>query len=297
MATFRSAKTQAAHAVKQKSAIGSPRHGNRDDGRIHSSGTARTYTEALACYTTWLQQERLGSLHSSGRNEALQYLSLRSTEVSQAQLDKDRQAIQAVLGEQLPRLKSDVESIRSSRLYTPEQLALVSNYQTPRNALATALVEATGIRAHELLTIRPVAEQPRSNHRQWRSDLHAGREGNLYSVVGKGGLKREILINFRLAELLESTRHATPQTVVDRSVRYTSHYDIGGGQAWSQSFAAASKRALEWSAGGHAIRATWACNHVASLQASGYSLEEAKAVCSQNLGHFSPATVDYYLNR
>ena len=283
--------------VKQKSAIGVSRHNNRDDGRIHSIGTARTYTDVLSAYTQWLQEERLGDLRSSGRDEAIQYLELRSTEVSQSQLNKDRQAIQSCLGERLPVLKSEVDVVRGSRLYTTEQLALVREQQTPHNAVATEIVERTGIRAHELLTIRPAVEQRRSAHRKWRSDLHNGCKGLVYTVQGKGGLVREVMIPHHLADRLESTRRATPQLVTDRGVRYISYYDIGGGQRWSMSFTAASSRALGWSSGGHAVRATWACNRVAELQGMGYGIETAKEVCSQNLGHFRPDVLEYYLRR
>ena len=298
MASFRSPKTQAAHAVSQRLAIGVSRHDHRNDGLIHSVGTARAYTEALSSYARWLREGRLGDLKAAGRAEAIVYLEFRSTEVSQAQLDKYRQSIQASLGERLPVLKSEVEVIRGSRLYTPEQLAFVREHQTKRNSLATEVVEKTGIRAHELLTLRLAAEQPRSGHREWRSDIHAGRDGVLYTVQGKGGLVREVMVPAYLAERLEATRLTTPQVVTDRGVRYSSLYDIGGGQRWSQSFTTASSRALGWSTGGHAIRATWACERVAQLQSMGYGMQAAMSVCSQNHGHFRVDVLEkHYLSR
>lgn len=295
MPSFRRPKAQAAHAVAQKLAIGQARHGNRDSGRIHSFGTARAYTEALSTFTAWLQAERLGDLAGTGRAEALRYLELRSTEVSQPQLDKDRQALQAHLGERLPVLRSEVERIRGSRLYTSDQLAMVQGHQNARNALATAIVAATGIRAHELLTIRPAVEQPRSSHRVWREDLHAASEGRIYTVTGKGGLIREVMMPAALADRLEAVRLDTPRLVIDRGVRYQSIYAIGGGgQAWSQSFTSASTRALGWSAGGHAIRATWVNARIEQLQAAGYGIDDAKAITTQNCGHFSVATLAFY---
>jgi integrase len=299
VASFRSPKTQAAHAVGQRLAIGEARHGNRDDGRIHSIGTARAYTEALSTYTRWLQDERLGDLRGSGRDEAKRYLEMRSTEVSQAQLDKDRQSIQSHLGERLPVLRSEVEVIRGSRLYTPEQLAMIREHQTPRNAYATAIVEATGIRAHELLTLLRQAEQPRSGHRTWRNDLHAATDGCLYTVVGKGGLIREVVIPAVLAERLEAGRQATPQVVIDRGVRYSTPYSkvIGGGAAWSQSVTSASMRVLGRTSGGHSIRATWVNNRIEQLQAAGYGIDDAKQITTQNCGHFSVATLAYYTDR
>lgn len=301
MASFRSAKSQAAHAVSQRLAIAEARHGNRDDGRIHSVGTARAYTEALSTYTRWLKDERLGDLRGSGRAEAMRYLEMRSTEVSQGQLDKDRQSIQSLLGERLPVLRSEIEVIRDSRLYTPEQLAMVREHQSPRNALATAIVEATGIRAHELLTLRPAAEQPRSSHRTWRDDLHAVTEGQLFTVKGKGGLIREVRVPFSLAEMLQAGRQAAPRdvVVVDRGVRYSTPYStvIGGGSAWSQSVTSASMRALGWTAGGHSIRATWVNNRIEQLQSAGYGIDDAKRITSQNCGHFSISCLKFYTDR
>ncbi len=297
MASFRSPKSQAAHAVSQRLAIGEARHGNRDDGRIHSIGTARAYTEALSTYTRWLQDERLGDLRGSGRDEAMRYLEMRSTEVSQAQLDKDRQSLQAHLGERLPVLRSEVEVIRGSRLYTPEQLAMLRERQSLSNALATAIVEATGVRAHELLTLRCPAEQPRSSHRTWRNDLHAATDGRLYTVAGKGGLVREVVIPAALAERLEASRLDTPHLVIDRGVRYQTHYAIGGGQAWSQSVTTASSRALGWSAGGHAIRASWVNNRIEQLQAAGYGIDDAKRITALNCGHFSISCLKFYTDR
>lgn len=46
MPSFRSAKAQSDHAVSQKVALGTGRHDHRDDGKIHSVGTARGYGEA-----------------------------------------------------------------------------------------------------------------------------------------------------------------------------------------------------------------------------------------------------------
>lgn len=301
MPSFRTPKAQAAHAVCQRLAIGKARHVSRDDGLIHSIGTAVAYTQSIATFTQWLQAERMGDLRGAGRVEALLFLEMRSTEVGQAQLSKDRQALQSHLGERLPVLKSEVEVIRGSKLYTAEQLAMVREHQSSRNALATDIVEATGIRAHELLTLRPTVEQPRSSHREWRSDLHAGIEGRLFTVVGKGGLIREIKVPVDLAErleALEAAHHAAAATkiIIDRHVRYESLYGIGG-HAWSQSFSAASNRALGWSAGGHAVRATWACARVEQLQSMGYGIDDAKSITSQNLGHFRPDVLEYYLER
>ena len=61
-----------------------------------------------------------------------------------------------------------------------------------------------------------------------------------------------------LAEQLETCRLRKPERVTDRGVRRTQHYDLGGGQAWSQSFSAASKNELGWSTGAHGLRHSYA---------------------------------------
>lgn len=297
MPSFRNPKAQAQHAVSQRLALSESRHDNRQDGRIHSVGTARAYTEALSTFTSWLQDEKLGHLQGASREVIIQYLELRTTEVSQAQLNKDRHALQSCLGERLPVLRSEVELVRGSRVYTQEQIAIVMQHQSPKNMLASMLVAATGIRTHELCCLRLETEKSRSSHRVWRDDLHAGLSGVTYVVTGKGGLVRSVMIPADLAERLELTRLAESRTVIDRSVRYEALYAVGFGQAFSQSYSAASRRALGWSAGCHAVRATWACNRVAELQSLGYSLGDAKLICSQNLGHFRADVLEYYLGK
>lgn len=286
MASFRSAKTQARHAVAKVSAVGTSRHDNRNDGRVHSLGTARNYEQALKGFAAYLHETRQGNIAGASRELATQYLEERSTEVGQKQLDMDRQALQAVLGERLPVIRSEQDAVVSSRAYTKEQLQFVVAAQTERNALATEIAAAAGLRAHELLTLRPLSERSASTHREWRSDRFEGRAGVQFSVQGKGGLVREVMLPNNLADRLEARRLGSSTMVLDRGIRYQQHYDIGGGKNWSQSFSAASKRALGWSQGGHGCRHSYAQSRVSELQERGYSYEEAKSVVAQELGHF-----------
>ncbi|MGE0157062.1 MAG: site-specific integrase [Geobacter sp.] len=295
MPSFRSGRDQARHAVRQIAEIGSSRHNNRGDGRVRSLRTARNYEQALSGLTAWLQINRLGSLRYLDRDKALHYLDERSEMVRQPTLDQDRQAIQALLGEQLPRVTSELSSALSGRAYTGDQLAAIAAAQTDRHALATELAAACGLRAHELLTIRRIDEQTHSEHRTWRHDLHAGREGRQYIVTGKGGLRRCILVPADLAERLEARRLDQCRIVVDRGIRYESRYDIGGGQAWSSSFGAASQRVLGWSTGAHGCRHSYAQVRMDELQGAGYSYETALAVVSQEMGHFRSSITMVYL--
>ena len=295
MASFRSGRDQARHAVRQLTDIGSSRHANRADGRVRSLRTARNYEQALASLSVWLHEHRLGSLRDLDRDTAQRYLDERAELVRQPTLDQDRQAIQALLGEQLPRIKSELETALSGRAYTGDQLAAIAAAQSERHALATELAAACGLRAHELLTIRRSDEQAPSQHRTWRPDMHHGRVGQLYVVVGKGGLRRYVLIPAKLAERLEVRRLDQGRIVIDRGIRYESRYDIGGGQAWSSSFSAASKRVLGWSTGAHGCRHSYAQARMDELQGAGYRYQDALLVVSQEMGHFRPGITEVYL--
>ena len=72
----------------------------------------------------------------------------------------------------------------------------------------------------------------------------AGRAGVVYTVAGKGGLVREVLLPHSLAERLEAGRLDVPERVVDRGVRYLQRYVVGGGHAFSTLFSRASIEAL-----------------------------------------------------
>ena len=50
----KSADKQAANFVRQGLALGKPRHKARDDGLIHSVGTARSYQQALTLFCRWI---------------------------------------------------------------------------------------------------------------------------------------------------------------------------------------------------------------------------------------------------
>lgn len=107
---------------------------------------------------------------------------------------------------------------------------------------------AVGLCGHELLILRRAGQQPASTHREWSTERFEGRpDAVCYTVIGKGGLIREVVLPGHLAERLEERRWELPKEVTDRGVYCIQHYDIGGGQAWSQSFSAAGKREIDWS--------------------------------------------------
>lgn len=117
----------------------------------------------------------------------------------------------------------------------------------------------------------------------------------LYTVNGKGGLCRNVAIPLALAERLEKLRLAEPIKYEDRGIFYELFYDIGGGQALSQSFTTASLKALGFSNGFHGLRHSYAKRRLADLINFGLDTECAMTVLSEELGHFRAEIVLAYL--
>lgn len=276
---------------------GLARHGNKHSGKINSLGTERNYTQALKGIQDWLNDNRLGDLKNLDVERATQYLAERAMVVSQRTLDLDRQALQVHLETKLDRIQSNLPPGRlgiETRAYTPDQVKAIAAEQPERYALSTEIAHAAGVRAHELLTLRLASERPPSSHRDWVTNRFEGREGVIYTVIGKGGLVTEKIIPHELAERLEARRLQNPQTVRDRGIIYERHYDISGGKRWSERFTRTSKEVLGFSTGGHGLRHSYAQEREAELQARGFTLDEARSVVSQELGHFSPDTTRSY---
>ncbi len=272
-------------------------------GVIASVGTVRAYESALRQVATTLAG-RGETLREITPERAQSYLQERAQVVGQKTLDQTRQAIQCMMqnyshqlerGEKLPVVKSTLEQKLESRAYTPAQIEAVAAHQTPKNALATEIAYAAGLRAHELTTLRRIEERT-PDHRPAHPEKFAGREGAHYVTTGKGGLCREVVIPHELAARLEERRLEKPEMIVDRKIIYEKQYDIGYGQAFSQSFSSASQRALGWSEGAHGERHAYAQERMAELRGKqGLDREHAKSVVAQELGHFRPETTEVYL--
>ncbi|KJS40048.1 MAG: integrase [Rhodospirillaceae bacterium BRH_c57] len=302
--SFRSAEKQAAAAVSKVTAFGQSRHENKGAGRIHSVGTARSYEQSLRGFQQWRMENGFtNNLSQATQEQARAYLAERSQTVSQSTLDRDRQAISRTLGNVSKLDRVDFRSTATggrdlahqSRAYTPEQVQAIGARQSDRNALATQVAAAGGLRAHEILTLRPADERGPSTHREWSQERGQGREGVSYTVAGKGGLVREVTLPQALAERLEAARLATPQITVDRVTHYEQHYNIGGGQSWSQSFSAASKAELGWSTGAHGLRHSFAQDRLVEHQSRGLSYDAAREAVAQEVGHFDADTTNAYL--
>lgn len=130
----------------------------------------------------------------------------------------ERQAMQAMMqhvtgqlahGARIPVIKSEQAQVLTARAYTAPQVALIAAAQTPRHGLATELAYAAGLRAHELLTLRR-GEERAADPRPALASKWQGRNGVIYTVHGKGGLVREVLLPHALAERLEAVRLDAP---------------------------------------------------------------------------------------
>ena len=300
MKQFAKPRNQARKAVSRVLALGQPRHGNSGDGKIHSIGTARSYEQALTLAVEWDRDNSGDGINSFDRDRAIAYLTKRAAEVSQKTLDLDRQALQILPGlANLPRIHSDVRTTGHGdrgRAYTAAQIAMIAAAQAPQNRLATEIAAAAGLRAHELLTLRPAHERPASTHRTWSPYRFMGLVDVVrYTVVGKGGLVREVAIPCPLAERLETLRLPAPRQVTDRSVHYETRYDLRGGPSWSNSFSDAATRALGWSTGAHGIRHTYAQSRLDAIHGLSFDYTEALEIVSQELGHFRPDITEVYL--
>lgn len=316
MAGWAKASSQARTVVKELQA----------QGAFKSVRTTSNYQSALKNVVQWLKDEykagrverENSDLKSLTAKQAQDYLEQRGQEIGQSQLNMERQAIQlmqqklthqlpstiTVKGkngpeektvERLPVTKSELTQALDSRAYSRWQINEIASHQTDKNALATEIAAAAGLRAHELLTLRLANERP-ADERPTRDEKFAVREGERYTVHGKGGLTREVLIPRELAQRLEESRLSTPQRITDRGVYYSSHYNVGGGNAWSASFTRASQRAIEWSSGAHGMRHTYAQERMSELQlAAGLDYRDALEVVSQEMGHFRPDITEVYL--
>lgn len=271
---------------------------------LKSVGTVRNYEQSLKTCCEHLKNEHLGALRDITKEMAENYLSERALSVSQSTIDRDRLALQCMMqnvthqlspNERLKTIKSTKETLLKSRGYTPKQVELITEHQTEKYVFVTQLCYESGLRVHELYTLRPTSEikpSPREVHENKFSYL-AGKTKS-YTVNGKGGLIREVQIPIALANQLETYRLKNPITIVDRKVNYQSHYAIPGGLKFSNAFSKNSTRTLGYSHGAHGLRHSYAQNRYQQLS-NHYQRNTVMKIISQELGHFREDITAVYL--
>ena len=287
---------RATSLVSKKFTAGLSRKAAASKGMITSRGTKRDFTDALCVYLSWRASNSLIPEQQDNLSQIKAFLEERSAVVQQATLNQSRNALQLAFSLKLPIVRSQIKTYRTSRSYSPEQIAQVIEHQNEKNALSTVIAFCSGVRAHELATIQRTKESEASTHRDWDSRRFAGMINiSIYIVTGKGGLRRQIALPEALATALEDRRLEVPERVIDREIFYDRQYDIGFGKAFSQSFTQASNAALGFSHGAHGLRHSYAKSRTKTLRGLDFSLEQAQLIVSQELGHFRPnITIAYY---
>lgn len=305
MSSFRSPEKQA-HWATVKMQGHNAKSERQTPGEQSSIGTNRNYEQSLKQLARYLHETRQGDLRSVGEKQVREFLEKQKQEVGQKQLDQHRQAAQAWLSHQsgqqvkIPRSEHKTQLDESnnlanqSRIYLDQQVDRIQDRLTGRNQLGVQICRETGARAHEVGTIARPEEQPASE-RGWMDERFEGKNGMTYTVHGKGGLVREVKMSYETANKLEQQRRDQPVSDKDRGINFTSRYNVGKGQALSQSFTRASKSELGWSAGLHGLRHVYAQDRVDKLQEQGYNYADAKEVVSQEVGHFREQTTEEYL--
>ena len=246
MGYYAKPESQAQRVIRWGLALGSGRRNDKSPAHIHSISTANAYRSALTTFCRWIQKRQLGNLMQANVKICSTFLEERAGQVGQKTLDRDRQAIQYLLTRttrmeiRLPRIKSTYSGGRGlakqSRAYTRDQVEFICSNMSERSALATRIAYAAGLRGHELYTLQRRSERRPSAHRKWSKDRFVGREGVVYTVKGKGGLVREVIIPTQLAKELELRRLSEPVTLRNRGINHQQHYHITAGQSFSHIF-------------------------------------------------------------
>lgn len=265
---------------------------------VVSVGTARNYQQCVCDFLKWRVAGGYGLEEPVTRSEILMYLRQSSHRWRQKTVDQHRQALSLIFCVAIARFDAEIPTVAVGRAYTREEMELVAKSQLPRNSIATEIAFYSGLRASELLELREGRELDRESNRPWRADLFLGLPaGMIYRTRGKGGLARSVMIPMALHEQLAMRRLQPEVTVVDRKVVRISRFDIGGGQSLSESFSAASKRALGFSLGLHGVRHAYAQRRLETLLELGVDPTDSMEIISQELGHLRPEITLAYTTR
>lgn len=300
--TRRRIKNKAREVVSRHTAHGTEKSNAKQLCVIASIGTERNYRQRIDNYLSWCELNAVPPDYQGCKKMLSAYLEERAEWVQQKTLNQERQALEQIFKQKINAIKSKQVSVYEKRSYLPVQAQIIIKHQTEKNAVTSLLALFSGIRAHEAATIRQVSEQRPSQHRTWDSRRFLGLKSFvIYTVVGKGGLIREIAVPHWLAKKLEGRRR-NPVVVSDREIKYLSYYDIGIGQAWSQSFSSLSYKYLGYSTGGHGLRhsfAKWRLNQLLDILSDLHNTESVETIAlqllSQSLGHFRLDIVHAYL--
>ena len=300
---------QAEKAIQPLDGRGTPRHGNKDDGKFHSDGYVRDARSTFKLCSSFCRehghkQEKFSSLKI---DTAENYLLHRSEQIQQKQLNTERIA----LNKHLSRLYNKpielpfTKSVRKppeivNRAYTHEQvkqlISAAKDQEKHDLAVSIALGYQAGLRPHELHNIMPPGIGEASPHRRWSDKIYTGRESWVSAIVkGKGGLKREVRYTNEMTPHLRNSLREVPEKIIDkqRDTSHFSYYKLLAGQKYSQQFGDLSRETFGWSNGAHGLRHSFAQRRYSELQ-NHYPQVAAKQILANELGHFDTSNLVYY---
>lgn len=265
-------------------------------GKLRSVMTYTRHVEVTALIMERMGVKRVKQITADIAND---YIESQRNKIASRSLENHRTLLQKIVDIYDPGKRVEIKEKLtprkwSNRAYTYEQVTTLMSHQKERMRLSTAIAFSAGLRAQELLTIRRIDEADASKQRTWLEKRFKGLEGVKYVVKGKGGLCREVLLPYKLAQLLETKRLPEPKLIEDRKVKIMTHYDITGGKKFSDAFSQLSKSVLGWSHGAHGLRYSYAqerMNHTIPLE----SYDSKKEIVSQELGHFRKDITTHYL--
>lgn len=297
MTSFRSADEQAKHLVIKKVCHGISRHElKRDITRkiITSIATETKFRGNLKRIILWLNKNNL-TINQINPELSIRFLEEISETLSQSTLDGYRNTLNTLFDLNLPFTTSKIKTTLVGRAYREDQIAFLAELSESRLRLSILIAARSGLRACELNSIAR-NDEIFEDRRSWTSNRFAGRRNFIiYTVTGKGGLKRNVAIPPDLAKNLELFRLPVPVIDRQREINCKKYYAIFGSQIFSQKFSKLSMRHFGWSSGGHGLRHFFAQNRLVELQQLGYLWNEALQILSQELGHFCDKNTLTYL--
>ncbi|HYD60189.1 MAG TPA: hypothetical protein VEC35_07530 [Noviherbaspirillum sp.] len=296
MPSFRSPSEQARRLVRRKVQHGKSRRQRHEapNDFISSIGTEVKYRGNIKRLIEWLSERRL-SIDNVTVEIVREFLNEKRDVVTQKTLDGYRQSFNLVLNLNIEYVSSNKPTVLEPRAYREDQISLLCASTQWEMGVAIEICSSAGLRPHELDTIARIDEL-HEDDRPWLPERFSGLEAGMrYVVIGKGGLRRTVMLPIALALELEKMRLQTPVIKHEREINYLKRFGVLGGQAFSQRFSSLSKRVLGWSAGAHGLRHSFAQRRMRTLQRSGFQFDFALEVLAQEMGHFSTTNTLTYL--
>jgi len=314
---------RAERAINGLTAFGTSSHLNKGDGKIRCFNTANQYEGIYRRFSEWMEKEGISTpLNKATQEHVERYLEVRRHEIKDTNLANHRTALQIHLRNihpkihakepiELARFKSTVGEPKSApRALNREQVKrCISGARTIQQKVAIAATYEGGLRTKELITLCPLHERPVTHREEdWLpaatsvsketlpERFSGGREHWVrYSVIGKGKLPREVRLSPTTAKMVESLRFEKSIGRKDRGIGYEQRYDLAAGQALSESFREICIKANGFTPGVHGLRHSFAQERLQELMADGRTESEAKAILTQETGHWSESNLKYYM--